>query len=376
MAYFITDDNSTKVRDPNINIINGIHKIKGKTSVNILVSNYTNKHITFNKGEYIGCLEPAITDDTTIHQPETHSAHSVTLQRMMAEQVQQDIFDPPHHKLKPGIQLQLDTLLKEYEPQFAKDETSIRTMPLMKMTINTGNSDPILQKPYPIAMKNYQWVKEQIEKLLTAKVIHSSRSSWSAPIIVVSKGDGRKRLVINYQALNKVTRKFTWSMPRLEDIFSKLNGAKYFATLDLRASYHHIPLDKSSIPKTAFNSPFSKYKYVKVLAQTPAYFQESMTGILKDINFAIAYLDDIIIFSRTAEKHLSHIKKVFEKPHTTKLSMKLSKNHFFSKEIQYLGHILSTKDIHPLPSKTQAIQKMHPPTTQTSSCFPWIGRIL
>ena len=66
MAYFITDENSTKGRYPNINIINNIHKIKGKTSVNILVSNYTNKHITFNKGEYIGHLEPTIMDNTTI----------------------------------------------------------------------------------------------------------------------------------------------------------------------------------------------------------------------------------------------------------------------------------------------------------------------
>ena len=200
MAYFITNDNSTKGRDPNIHIINNIHKIKGKTSVNILVSNYTNKHITFIKGEYTGHLEPTITDDTAIHQPDTHSAHSVTLQKMMAEQVQPVIFDPTHHKLKPGIQSQLDALLKEYESQFAKDETSIGTMPLMEMTIDTGNSDLIPQKPYPIAMKNYQWVKEEIEKLLTIKVIHSSMSSWSAPIIVVPKGDGGKRLVINYRA--------------------------------------------------------------------------------------------------------------------------------------------------------------------------------
>ena len=200
----------------------------------------------------------------------------------MAEQVQPDIFDPPHHKLKPEPQLQLDTLLKEYESQFAKDETSIGTMPLTEITIDTGNSDPISQKPYHITMKNYQWAKEEIEKLLTAKVICSSRSSWSAPIIVVPKGDGGKRLVINYRALNKVPRKFTWPMPKEEDIFSKLNGAKYFSTLDLRPSYHHIPLEKSSMPKTAFNSPFSKYEYVKVLfglAQVPAYFQELITRI-------------------------------------------------------------------------------------------------
>ena len=186
---------------------------------------------------------------------------------------------------------------------------------LTKMTINTGNSNPVSQKPYPIAMKNYQWVKEEIEKLLAAKVICSSRSSWSAPIIVVPKGDGRKPLVINYRALNKVKRKFTWLMLKVEDIFLKLNAAKYFTTVDLRARYHHIPLDSSSIPKTVINSPFGKYKYIKVpfgLAQAPVYFQELMTNILKDFSFAIAYLVDIIIFSKTPEEHLTHIRQVFE----------------------------------------------------------------
>ena len=192
MAYFFTDDNSTKGRDPNINIINGIHKIKGRKSVNILVSNYTNKHITFNKGKYMGHLEATITDDTTIDDSEPHSAGSITLQKMMAEQVQPNIFYPLSHKLKPGIQSRLDTLLKEYGTQFAKDETSIGTTPLTKMTINTGNSEPVSQKPYPILMKNYQWVKDKIEKLLTLKVISSSRSHWSAPIIVVPKGDRGK----------------------------------------------------------------------------------------------------------------------------------------------------------------------------------------
>ena len=99
-------------------------------------------------------------------------------------------------------------------------------------------------------------------------------------------------------------------MPKVKDIFSKLNGATYFTTLDLRAGYHHIPLDKPPIPKTSFNSLFGKLEYVKApfgLAQAPAYFQELMTGILKDFPFAIAYLDDIIILSKTPQEHLSHI---------------------------------------------------------------------
>ena len=215
-------------------------------------------------------------------------------------------------------------------------------------------------------MKHYQWVKDEIEKLLAAKVIHNSRSSWSAPFIVVPKGDGGKHLVIDYRALNKVTRKFTWPMPKVEDIFSKLNRATYFTIMDLWAGYHHIPLDKPSIPKTAFNSPFGKYEYVKVpfgLAEAPAYFQELMTHILKDFNFAKAYLDNIIIFSKTPQEHLSHIRLVFKKLESANLSMKKSKCNFFSKEIQYLGHILSATGIRPLPSKTHAIQHMQPPTT-------------
>ena len=315
--------------------------------------------------EYIGHLEPAVTDDTTIDQRDTHLTNSITLPKMMAEKVTPDIFNPPCNELSINIQHELDVLLKEYESQFAKDKTSIGTTPLTSMSIDTGTSNPISQKPYPIAMKHYQWVKDEIVKLLTAKVICSSRSSWSALIIVVPKGDGGKHLVIDYRALNKVTRRFTWPMPKVEDIFSKLNRATYFTTLNLQAGYHHIPLDKSSKLKTAFNSPFGKYTYVKVpfgLSQGPAYFQELMTGILKDFSFAIAHLDDIIIFSKTPQEHLSHIRKVFKNLRSAKLSMKMSKYSFFSKEIQYLGHILSATGIQPSLSKTNAIQHMQPPT--------------
>ena len=158
MAYFLTDEDTTKGRDPNINIINGIHNIKGKTSVNVLVFNYTNKHITLNKGECIGCLKPAIedsmTDDThTQGQPNTHSTNSVTLQKMMAEEVQPNTFHPPCHKLKPNIESKLDVLLKQYASQFAQDKTSIGKTPLTEMTIDKGTSDPISQKPYLIPMR-------------------------------------------------------------------------------------------------------------------------------------------------------------------------------------------------------------------------------
>ena len=151
---------------------------------------------------------------------------------------------------------------------------------------------------------------------------------------------------------------------RVEDIFSKLNSAKYFSTLDLYTGYHHIPPNEDSIPKTAFTFPFGKYEYKEVLfglAQSPAYFQELMNKVQKDLPFAIAYLYDIIIYSKTAEEHVDHLQEVFHKLHNAKLSMKLSKYHYFTKEIQYLGHVLSTTGNKPLSSKMAAIKLMKPP---------------
>ena len=343
--------------DTDVKLVDGVHDISHNTTLQVPVINNSN-HVNFLKGMKIGHLEPLIDDLTQI------SINSATTQKMLPETVKLDSFMPPKYQLEPTIQQQLDFLLRTFKDQFAKFETTIGTTPLTQMTIDMGDSDPVSQKPYPVAMKHYQWVKEEIDKLLEAGVIRNSHSSWLAPIIVVPKGDGGKHLIIDYRALNKVTRKFVWLMPKVQDIFSQLNGAKYFSTLDLRAGYHHIGLTMDSIPKMAFTSPFGKYEYVKVpfrLAQAPAYFQELMTGVLKDLPFAMAYLDDIIIYSSTPEEHLEHIRTVFEKLCDAKLSMKLSKCHFFAKEIQYLRYILGKEGIKPVPAKTEAIKVMHPP---------------
>ena len=215
--------------DTEVRLIDGVHDISHNATLQVLVINNSNQHVNFPKGMKIGHLEPAIDDLAQI------PINSATTQRMLPETVKPDSFTPPKYQLDATTQQQLDFLLRTFRDQFAKDETTIGTTPLTQMSINTGDSDPISQKPYPVAMKHYQWVKEEIDKLLEAGVIRNSHSSWSEPIIAVPKGDGGKCLVIDYRALNKVTRKFVWPMPKVEDIFSQLNGAKYFSTLDLKS---------------------------------------------------------------------------------------------------------------------------------------------
>ena len=190
---------------------------------------------------------------------------------------------------------------------------SIGTINITKMQIDTGTSKPVSQRPYPIAMKHYDWVKNEINKLLGAEAIHSSHFSWSAPIIVIPKGDSGNCLIIDCRALNKVTQKFLLPMPKVKDIFSKLNGAQYFSTLDLWAGYHHKPLNDNSIPKTAFASPFRKYQYLKIpFRLAHAYFKKPMNKVLKDRPFTITYLIDIIFYSKTTEEHLNHLQQVFK----------------------------------------------------------------
>ena len=198
--------------DTEVRLIDGVHDIScNATSFSHQQFKPTCEFPEGNEGH----LEPPIDDLAQI------PINSTTTHRMLPETVKPDSFSPPKYKLDSTTQQQLDFLLGTFKDQFMEDETAIGTTPLTQMSIDMGDSDPISQKPYPIAMKHYQWVKEEIDKLLEAGVIRNSHSSWLAPIIVVPKGDGGKCLVIDYRALNKVTRKFVWPMPKVEDIFSQ-----------------------------------------------------------------------------------------------------------------------------------------------------------
>ena len=124
-------------------------------------------------------------------------------------------------------------------------------------------------------------------------------------------------------------------------------------------------MDNESKAKTAFVTPFGKYKFNAVpfgLAQAPAYFQQLISIVLQDCsNFTMAYLDDIIIFSPNEEDHLKHIEIIFKKLKKADLKMKESKCKFFKKEIHYLGHLISVSSIQPLSEKLDSIRNMPKP---------------
>ena len=119
--------------------------------------------------------------------------------------------------------------------------------------------------------------------------------------------------------------------------------------------------------KTAFVMPLAKYEYLEVpfgLAQVPTYFQNLMNKVLNGLHFTLAYLDDVIIFSESAEQHLKHIQIVLTRLKQAKLRLEKSKCLFFKQELHYLGHLLATNGIKLQPKKMKAISEMMPPKNQ------------
>ena len=209
-------------------------------------------------------------------------------------------------------------------------------------------------------------------------IITKNISSWASPMVIVPNKSApgeppQRRMYIDFRKLNKTQPEVhnmnggkgcisLVPLPKIDELYAKLQGYKIFSTLDLCSGYFHIGLSHSAKPKTAFViSGMGKYEFNRVpfgLAQAPAHFQKLINEVLTDCNFAMGYLDYIIIFSKTEEEHLKHLETIFNRLREAGLKLKLQKCSFFKKHIQYLGHLISDEGIKPLLKKLESIAKM------------------
>ena len=176
-------------------------------------------------------------------------------------------------------------------------------------------------------------------------------------------------MVIDYRKLNDITIEDKYPLPRMENILENLGKCTYFSTLDLAQGFHQILVDKNSIEKTAFTVENGHYEYVRMpfgLKNAPATFQRMMDKILmKYLNkFCFVYMDDIVIFSKSLQEHLLHLKLIFEELRKYNLKIQLDKSEFLRKEVPFLGHVITPDGIKPNPDKINAIIKYPLPKTQ------------
>ena len=174
---------------------------------------------------------------------------------------------------------------------------------------------PISKRPYRMDVKDLSELKKQIEELLKKGFIHPSSSPWGAPVIFVDKKDGSRRMCVDYRALNDVTIKNKYPLPRIEDLFDQMRGAMIFSKIDLRLGYHQLRIRLSDIPKTAFTTRYGLYEFTVMsfgLTNAPAYFMYLMNKVFMEYldKFVVVFIDDILVFSKNENELEEHLRLV------------------------------------------------------------------
>ncbi|WVZ89058.1 LOW QUALITY PROTEIN: hypothetical protein U9M48_035516 [Paspalum notatum var. saurae] len=216
---------------------------------------------------------------------------------------------------------------------------------------------PIAMRQYRMAPIEHEEVKKNIDELLAKGYIRPSFSPWAFPVLLVEKKDTDvKRMCVDYRALNKVTIKNKYPLPRIDDLFDQLQGACVFSKIDLRSGYHQLKIHPSDIPKTAFTTKYGLYEYTIMsfgLTNAPAYFMQLMNSVFMDYldKFVVVFIDDILIYSKTEAEH----ELVLQRLREHKLYAKFSKCEFWIDEVRFLGHVVSKGGIAVDPSKVSTV---------------------
>nr|GEV15693.1 putative reverse transcriptase domain-containing protein [Tanacetum cinerariifolium] len=174
-------------------------------------------------------------------------------------------------------------------------------------------TQPISKALYRMAPIELKELEEQLQELLDLGFIRPSVSPWGAPILCVKKKDGSMRLCIDYHDLNRVTIRNCYSLPRINDLFDQLQGAKFFSKIDLKSGYHQLRVKEQDIPKTAFHTHYGHYEFLVMpfgFTNASAVFLDLINHIFHEYldKFVIVFIDDILVYSKTKEEHEEHLR--------------------------------------------------------------------
>ncbi|KAD2805457.1 hypothetical protein E3N88_38834 [Mikania micrantha] len=202
-------------------------------------------------------------------------------------------------------------------------------------------SEPISKAPYRMAHMELKELKEQLQGLLKHGFIRPSVSPWGAPVLFLKKKDGSMRLCIDYREINKITIRNQYPLPRIDDLFDQLQGAKFFSKIEPRSGYHQLKVKDQDVSKTAFRTRYGHYEFLVMpfgLTNAPAFFMDLMNRVFHKYldRSVIMFIDDILLFSKSREEHEDHLR-----------------------------HVVSAEGITMDPTKVEAVTKWPRPTSVT-----------
>ena len=266
-------------------------------------------------------------------------------------------------------QKQARELLLEWEHLFAHSDLDLGKTALTNPKITLSDETPFKEHYRCLPPNMYDDVRAHIQEMLDICAIHWLHSPWASAVVLVWKKDGGLRFCIDLSKLNNRTVKDAYSLPWIDETLDSPQGSQWFSSLDLKSGYWQVEMDEESKPLTAFIvGPLGFYECKRVpfrLSNAPATFQRLMETHLGDLNlhWCIIYLDDIVIFSKDLASHLKRLEAVFWKLEKPGLKWKPSKCELFWRQLDYLGHFISTKGVATDEGKTEPIRNWPTPTT-------------
>ena len=240
-------------------------------------------------------------------------------------------------------------------------------------SIETTTNVPINKRQYRFPEATKRHINDEIDEMRAQGIIKPSTSPWNAPVLCVPKkpdasGNKRHRIVVDFRALNEITKPFVYPIPLINEILDNVGGAKYFSSLDLKSGFYQVPIDPRDAAKTAFSTPKGHFEFTRMpmgLKNSPSTFQRLMNTVLFEIGDvkAFVYLDDIIVFGDTIEEHNANLRKVLMALRKHNLKIEPGKCQLLRREIEYLGHVVNENGIKPTNTNIKAIQNIKAPTT-------------
>ncbi|GBG89995.1 hypothetical protein CBR_g50086 [Chara braunii] len=261
-------------------------------------------------------------------------------------------------------------LLDEFADIFESPTGVVPDRPISHEIILEAGVVPLKGCIYRMSEEELEVLRAQLDDLLAKGWIRPSSSPYGAPVLFVRKKNKDLQLCIDYRKLNAQTVKNAGPLPRIDDLLERLGGAKFFSKLDLKSGYHQISIRPNDCYKTAFKTRYGHFEWVVMpfgLTNAPTTFEATMTNEFRAMldRFVLVYLDDILVYSRTLEDHLEHLRRVLETLRRAKYKANRDKCEFVRQELEYLGHFVTPEGISPLSEKIQAIQEWPEPRNVT-----------